>query len=328
MKRREVLTRAFCALAATALPRWGSFAQARFPERPIRLIVPFPPGGIYDAVGRPWGERIKPFLGTIVIENQGGAGGALGAAAVARAQPDGYTILLGGSGTLVINPAASSRPSYDPVRDFEPITILGHSSSTIAVHPSMPARDLRELIAYAKANPGQLSYGSSGTGAINHLSGELLKSLTGIDMPHVPYRGAGPAMTDLVAGQIPVNVQSVSGQVIELHRAGKLRMLAVTSPERLEAAPEIPTAVESGLPGLVAQQFLGLFGPRGTPKAIVGQIAAATYKALATRELQEQFVSSGFEPAREVTSDETRRLVVAEIAKWTPLIQSIGLKLD
>src|SRR5436305_8988170 len=217
--------------------------EPRFPDRPIRLIVPFPPGGIYDAVGRPWAERIKPLLGTIVVENQGGAGSSLGAAAVARSQPDGYTILLGGISALVINPLAASRPPYDPVRDFEPIAILGHSSSTIVVHPSLPVRDLKELIAYAKANPGKLSYGSSGVGSINHLAGELLKSLAGIDIPHVPYRGAGPAMTDLIGGQIQVNVQSVSGQVIELHRSGKLRMLAVTSPARLVAAPDIPAAV-------------------------------------------------------------------------------------
>jgi tripartite-type tricarboxylate transporter receptor subunit TctC len=326
MKRREVLALALAALGGQ-LPS-AALAQGRYPDRPIRLIVPFPPGGIYDAVGRPWAERIKPLLGTIVVENQGGAGSSLGAAAVARAQPDGYTILLGGISALIINPVASSRPPYDPVKDFEPISILGFSSCTIVVHPSLPVRDLKGLVAYAKANPGKLSYGSSGVGSINHLSGELLKSLSGIDIPHVPYRGAGPAMTDLVGGQIQMNVQSVSGQVIELHRAGKLRMLAVTSPQRLEAASEIPTAVESGFPDLIAQQFIGLFGPARMPKAAIDAVAEATHKALAMPELQQQFITSGFDPALDIGPDKTRRLVADEIVRWTPLIKSIGLKLD
>jgi tripartite-type tricarboxylate transporter receptor subunit TctC len=328
MKRRDLLALGLATVSAQALMPRRSLAQGRYPDRPVRLVIPFPPGGIYDAVGRPWAERVKPLFGTIVVENQGGAGSSLGAAAVARSQPDGYTILLGGISALVINPVASSRPPYDPVKDFEPIAILGVSSSTIVVHPSLPVQNLNELVAYAKANAGKLSYGSSGVGSINHLSGELLKSLTGIDIPHVPYRGAGPAMTDLISGHITVNVQSVSGQVIELHKAGKLRMLAVTSPKRLAAAPDIPAAVESGLTGLVAQQFIGLFGPRGTPKAIVDQLADATHKALADRELQTLFLSSGFEPALDTGPEQTRRVVADEIARWTPLIKSIGLKLD
>ena len=328
MKRRDVLAIGLAAFAGWALAPPAAFAQGRYPDRPIRLIVPFPPGGVYDAVGRPWAERMKPLLGTVIVENQGGAGSSLGAAAVARSQPDGYTILLGGISALVINPIASSRPPYDPVRDFEPISILGFSSSTIVVHPSLPVRNLKELIDYAKANSGKLSYGSSGVGSINHLAGELLKSLTGIDIPHVPYRGAGPAMTDLIAGQIQVNVQSVTGQVIELHRAGKLRMLAVTSPARLVAAPDIPAAVESGLRELVAQQFIGLFAPRGTPAGVIEQVAKATHTALADRELQQMFITSGFEPALDAGPEQTRRSVAAEIVRWTPLIKSIGLKLD
>ena len=328
MNRRNVLAMSFAALAGGCLAPSAAQAQGRYPDRPVRLIVPFPPGGVYDAVGRPWAERMKPLLGTVIVENQGGAGSSLGAAAVARSQPDGYTVLLGGISALVINPIASSRPPYDPVRDFEPISILGFSSSTIAVHPSLPVRDLKQLIDYAKANSGKLSYGSSGVGSINHLAGELLKSLTGIDIPHVPYRGAGPAMTDLIAGQIQVNVQSVTGQVIELHRAGKLRMLAVTSPARLVAAPDIPTAVESGLRELVAQQFIGLFAPRGTPAGVIERVAQATHTALSDRELQQMFITSGFEPALDAGPEETRRSVAAEIVRWRPLIKSIGLKLD
>src|SRR6267142_1226585 len=204
MKRRDVLTLCLAAVAQRALPTSAAYAQGRYPERPIRLVVPFPPGGIYDAVGRPWAERVKALLGTIVIENLGGAGSSLGTAAVARAQPDGYTILLAGNSGLVINPIAATRSPYDPVKDFEPISILGLNPTAIEVHPSQPIKTLKELIDYAKANPGKLSYGSSGVGTVNHLIGELLKSQTGTDIAHVPYRGAGPAMTDLISGHIPM----------------------------------------------------------------------------------------------------------------------------
>ena len=173
----------------------------------------------------------------------------------------------------MINPIAATHSPYDPVKDFEPIAILGLNPTAIEVHPSQPIKTLKELIDYAKANPGKLSYGSSGVGTVNHLLGELLKSQTGTDITHVPYRGAGPAMTDLISGHIPMLLQSVTGQAIEMHNTGKLRMLAVTSATRLAAAPDIPTVGEAGMPGLNSQQFIGLFAPKGTPKAIVEQIS-------------------------------------------------------
>ena len=247
MRRRDLLALGLAALPAARLRR--AAAQSKYPERAIRLVVPFPPGGVFDAVGRPWGDRIKSLLGTVVIENIGGAGGSLGAAAVARAQPDGYTILLGGGGAFVITPVAASRPPFDPIRDFEPIALLVTTGLAIVVHPSLPVRNLGELINYAKGDPGKLSYGSAGVGSMNQLTGELFKSLTGTaDIVHVPYRGAGPAITDLVSGQIPIITANVTGQLIELERAGKVRILAVTTPRRLGAAPDIPTAVEQGLP--------------------------------------------------------------------------------
>lgn len=176
MKRRDALTLGATALLAGVLPPGRAFAQAgRYPERPIRLVIPFTTGGVNDAVGRPWAEKMKSLVGTVVVENIGGAGGSLGAAAVARAQPDGYTILLAGMGSQVINPIAAARPLYDPIKDFEPIAILGLTGLTIAVHPSLPVHDLKELIAYGKANPGKLSFGSSGVGAMTHLTGELFK---------------------------------------------------------------------------------------------------------------------------------------------------------
>jgi tripartite-type tricarboxylate transporter receptor subunit TctC len=326
MKRRDVLARGLAALSAQVLG--PAFAQAKYPDRPIRLVIPFPPGGVYDATGRPWADKVKAHLGTIVVENIGGAGSSLGTAAVARAQPDGYTILLGGTGGLVINPVAASHTPYDPVNDFEPIAILGTNPTLIDVHPSLPIRTLKELIEYGKANPGKLSYGSSGVGSLNHLTGELLKSLTKAQITHIPYRGAGPALADLISGHIPMLVQSVTGQAIEMHNTGKMRILAVTETKRLVSAPEIPTAAEAGMPQLVSRNIIGLFAPKGTPKAIVDQIAEATHKALAAEDLQRMYAAAGFDLELNSTPEKTRRFLADEIAKWTPIIKEIGLKLD
>jgi tripartite-type tricarboxylate transporter receptor subunit TctC len=328
MGRRDVLALGLSALAARALTPRAVLAQSRFPERPIRLVIPFPPGGVYDAVGRPWADRMKAALGTIIVENQGGAGGSLGAATVARAQPDGYTILLGGIGPMIINPVAASHTPYDPIKDFEPVAILVVTAFSVAVHPSLPVRTLQELVDYAKRNPGKLSYGSAGVGSGNHLTGELLKSLTGADIVHVPYRGAGPALTDLISGQIPMAMVNVTGQVIELHRAGKLRLLAVSSPNRLIAAPDIPSAGEAGLPGLISRNFIGVMAPARTPPAIVTQISQAARVAMADRELQQIYVASGLEPSPDASPEQARRFLEEEIARWTPIIKGIGLKLD
>jgi tripartite-type tricarboxylate transporter receptor subunit TctC len=329
MRRRDLLAVGVAAMALPLAARRPLLAQSKYPERPIRLVIPFPPGGVYDAVGRPWADRIKSSLGTVVVENIGGAGGSVGAAAVARAAPDGYTLLLGGGGALVITPIASSRAPFDPIRDFEPIALLVTTGLAIVVHPSLPVKNLAELVDYAKSNPGKLAYGSAGVGTVNQLTGELFKSLTGTaDIVHVPYKGAGPAITDLVAGQIPMAVPNVTAQIIELHRSGKLRMLAVTSPRRLAAVPDIPTAVEQGLPGMVSQNFIGLFAPARTPQAVVAQVAQATHTITGDAQLQQIMAASGFELDLESSPDKARRLVEDEIARWTPVIKRIGLKLD
>jgi tripartite-type tricarboxylate transporter receptor subunit TctC len=315
-------------LSARAAAARPAFAQSKYPERPIRLLVPFPPGGAFDAIGRPWADKMQSLLGTVVVENQGGGGSSLGAAAVARAQPDGYNILLGGIGALVIHPLAASRPLYDPIRDFEPISLLVRNIFAIVVHPSLPVRTLQELIDYAGNNPGKLSYGSAGVGSGNHLAGELFKSLTGAaHIVHLPYRGAGPALTDLISGQIPMAVPAVSGQVIELNRSGKLRLLAVTSQARLTGAPDIPTAVEAGLSGMIAEAFVGLFAPAGTPKPIIEQIAQATHTAMADPQFRQRFIALGLEPFPDLSTERTRRLVEEEIVRWTPIIKALGLKL-
>src|ERR1700704_3665476 len=278
--RRKILQ---LAGGAPFLPVVSHIARAQaYPERPIRLVVPFPPGGAYDGLGRPWAERVKPLLGTVVIENIGGAGASMGAATVARARPDGYTLLLGGTLPHVNEALLKNRPLYDPNKDLDPIVAVAANFIGIAVNPSEPAQTLGELIAYAKANPGKLSYGHAGIGSTNHLTGELFKLLAGTpEIVQVPYRGMGPALTDAIGGQIQMATPGITGQVLEFHRTGKLRVLAVTSPKRLAAAPEIPTAAEAGLPGLTVTASLGLLAPSGTPTPIIEQIAPATRTALA-----------------------------------------------
>ena len=233
-------------------------------------MLPFPPGGVFDIVGRPWAEKVKTSLGTVFVDNQPGAGGSLAAQLVAHATPDGYTIFLGSSSIHLAEMVLRQHPLLDPMKDLTTISMLAFTGFGITVHPSVPVQNLEELIAYVKANPGKLSYGTPGAGTMNHLSGEMLKSLTGItDLPHVPYRGAGPGMADLIAGQIPIFIPAMTSQVLEFHKTGRLRLLAITNPHRLPIAPDIPTASESGVPGLVTQQLLAFFAPAGTPQPAI-----------------------------------------------------------
>src|SRR6478735_960986 len=293
MNRREVLAGGLSVLAAaTAAPR--CFA---YPDRAIRLVVPFSPGGATDVVGRLWAERMKPVLGTVVTENRGGGGGVTGAAEVARAQPDGHVFLFGNTSTQVLIPAIMTNPPYDPLKDFEGIYILCNAPTSIVVHESVPARDLKELIAYAKANPGKLSYGSAGAGTLTNLAGELFKQLIGApDIVHIPYKGSAPGVADLASGHIPMMTPNVGGPLLDFHRAGKVRILSINSTTRIKAAPDIPTAIEAGLPGMIAGNLNGLFAPAGISKAIVDQIAEATRKVMADTDVQSILVASGFEP--------------------------------
>ncbi len=283
-----VTRRQFTSLAAAAtLASSALRAQGKYPERAIKLIVPFAPGGVYDAFARPFIERVKPLLGGMVIENIGGAGGVIGAATAARAQADGYTLFLGGGGPNIIIPIASKRLNYDAQKDFDPICISTLNGLAIAVHPSVPVKTLDELIAYIKANPGKLSYGSAGTGSAVHLGAELFKSLIGVqDLPHVPYKGSGQALIDLVGGQIPLSLPNVTGQIIALHNQDKIRILAVTTAKRMRGAPNIPSAEETGLKGMIALNFTGLFAPAGTPPAILAQIEQAHREVMKQEEFK------------------------------------------
>jgi tripartite-type tricarboxylate transporter receptor subunit TctC len=325
--RRELLNLAMGAAALSAAPR-GAMAEI-YPTRPIRLVIPFPPGGAFDAIGRPWAEKMKTSLGTVVVENIGGAGSSLGAAAVARASPEGYTLLLGGSIPHITESILKTRPLYDPAKDLAPICNIVSAAFAIAVHPSIPAHTLKELVDYAKGHPDQLSYGSPGVGTLPHLTVELMKSLAGSpDIRHVPYRGAGPALTDLISGQIQMFSASVTGQVLELHRSNRLRVLAVTSAARLIAAPELPTVAEMEFPSLKAPHHIGLLAPSGTPSVIIEQVAQATRTALAEPAYQKFLVDGCFEPDVDSNSEKFRRLLEEDVARWMPVVTALGLKIN
>jgi tripartite-type tricarboxylate transporter receptor subunit TctC len=284
---------------------------------------------VFDFIGRPLAQRLNPMLGSVYVENVGGGGGTLGAATVAHARPDGYTILLGGTTQYVTEVLLKNRPQFDPIRDLAPISNAATTTFAIVVHPAVPAHTLKEFVDYAKANPGKVSYGSAGTGTLNHMTGELLKLRAGIpDLAHVPYRGAGPALTDLMGGQIPMIVPAMSGQVLEFHRAGKLRILAVVSPKRLAGTSELPTAVEQGFPDLIAVQLVGLIAPKGTPKEIIMQVAQAARSALADREFQQMLTEAGVEPDLESSPEKFARSLEGDIAQWRPVVNAMGLKID
>ena len=318
------------AAGAAALPVVPRLAQAQaYPTRPVRLVIPFPPGGAFDFVGRPWADKMKPLLGTVVIENIGGGGSSLGAAAVARARPDGYTILLGGTQTHVNEALLKNRPLYDPVKDLAPIAGVASNVLCIAIHPAVPAQTLEEFIAYAKANPGKLSYGHSGVGSIQHLAGELFKLLAGTpDIVQVPYRGTGPLITDLVGGQVPMGMPGVTGQVIEFHRSGKMRVLAVTSSSRLVAAPELSTTPELGFPGMTVTGSIGLLAPAGTPIGIIEQIAQATRTAIAEPAYKQMLIDAGIEPTPDSNPEKFGQSLAADVALWAPVVKALGLKID
>src|SRR6476469_3759916 len=327
MRRRDLLLGGMAALSAQVLPRAAN--AAGYPDRPVRLIVPFPPGGAFDTIGRPWADRMKSLLGAVVIENIGGGGGSVGAAQAARSRSDGYTLLLGGATTHITEALLKTKPTFDPLKDLEPISPIAVTAFAIAVHPSVSANDLKELVGYVKANPGKMSYGSAGHGSLNHLTGELFKLKTGLtDFPHVPYRGAGPGLTDLLAGQIPALVPAMTNIVAEHHRSGRLKVLAVTHGKRLAAAPELPTAVEQGFPDLGAPNFIGIFAPTGVPRGIVAAISAANLKLCAEKSYQELLISGTFELEPLSSPTEYARYVESELTRWKPIVTAMNIKID
>jgi tripartite-type tricarboxylate transporter receptor subunit TctC len=323
MNRRKLLL-AIGAVAAMSPAR--GWAQGSYPERPIKLIVPRPAGGVVDVIAREWSAKAGKALGSIYVENMGGGGGTIGAAAAARAQADGYTLLLGTTSELVISPLLGPQP-YDPVASFEPVAIVCDSAAAIIVHPSLQVSNLRELVAYVRANKDHANYGSAGAGTVSNLAGELFKRLAGLpELVHVPYKGGGPLFGDAIAGQIPISTPMMSQQVYELHRQGNLRIVAVASEHRLRAMPDLPTAVEQGYPDLVARLFFGIFAPAKTPKPVIARIEQATRLALQDAELRRSFEASGFETLASTDGSSAASYVANEVTRWRPVLAGLGDK--
>ncbi len=301
--------------------------QANYPSRPVRVVVPFPPGGLNDVVARLISHKLGENLGQpIVIENRGGATGTIGSAVVAKAPPDGYTLLSSGSTTAAVAPHLYSNLPYDQSRDLVAVGRIGAVSSIVLVHPAVPANTMAELIALMKAKPGTINFGSGGSGGSQHIGAELLKTLTGVSMTHVPYKGGGPAMIDLVAGQIAMMIEPMPSALPQL-RAGKVKALAVTTRERSSAAPDIPTMAEAGIAGYDLTIWLGFFAPAGTPREIITKVNSELARVLRASDLRERLAQQGVDPIID-TPDEFGAYVRTEIARWGDVVRASGTKLD
>ena len=301
-------------------------AQSAYPSRPITLVVPFPAGGSTDLVARLIASRMTGVLGQqIVIDNRGGAGGNLGSAAVARAEPDGYTILMGTVATHALNPALQKKMPYDAVKDFAPISLLALIPNVLVVSNDFPAKNVKELIDLLKAKPGEYSYASSGNGTPLHLSGELFKSMAGVDMVHVPYKGAGPALVDVIAGHVPIMFDNLPPSLEQI-RAGKIRGLAVTTKERAPSIPDLPTIAET-LPGYETYSWNAFFAPAGTPKAIIAKLNEASLAALKDPEVSAKLADLSATVVGS-TPEELATHVKDELAKWAPVVAASGARID
>ena len=302
-------------------------AHAAWPERALRLVVPFPPGGAADLMARPLGQKLSQRLGqAVVIENRGGAGGTLAAEAVASAAPDGYTLLFGTMGTHAINPGLYAKLRYDPVKDFAPVSLTHATPRVLIVHPAIAAKTVAELIALARARPGELTYASAGSGSSSHLAGAYFASLAGIDMVHVPYKGTSPAMVDLLGGRVTMSFDAPAAY-LEHIRAGKVRALGVTSRTRMAILPGVPTIAESGLAGYDVSNWLGVFAPAQTPPDILARLATEIAQVMADGELRKQLADAGIEPLSG-TRQQFATFLQAEIAKWAGIVKASGARAD
>ena len=330
MQRRVVVQAAAVLMAAWGIGIGIASAQtaaARFPDRPIRLVVGVPPGGSTDLVARIVGEQLSRQLGQpVVVENRGGAAGNIGAELVAKAAPDGYTLFLAPIGTVAINPSLYANLPFDTMRDFAAISQLTSLPMAMLVHPSVPARTPKEFIEYARARPGQVNFASGGSGTGTHLAGELFKMLSGVEMTHVPYKGNGPAMADLLAGRVLVMFDQISTALPQM-QGGKLRALGVTTAKRSAVAPEVPTLAEAGLAGFDMTTWHGLVAPAGTPAEVIAKLNAEVVKALDSPEVRERFKANGIDPVSS-TPAQFGALMQSEIARWRDVVKASGAKVD
>ena len=313
-------------LAFIAFTAPEAHAQA-YPSKPIKFVVPYPAGGPLDTVARLLGAKVAESIGQpVVVDNKPGAGGNIGADIVAKSPADGYTILMGAVATHAINPTLYKSIPYDPIKDFAPITQVASTPNVLVVNPAVPASNVREFIAYAKANPGKLSFGSGSIGSAGHLAGELFKATAGVDMVHVPYKGAAPAMQDLIGGQIQLMFDNLASSLAQV-KAGKIRALAVTTAKRSALAPDLPTIAESGVAGFDISTWFGIFAPAGTPRAALDRLHAEFTRALAAPDLREKMTHLGAEPVGN-TPEEFAAYIRAEADKYGKVIRASGAKVD
>ncbi|WP_341908312.1 tripartite tricarboxylate transporter substrate binding protein [Polaromonas sp. YR568] len=305
----------------------AGWAQAPYPSRPVTLTVPVPPGGILDTVARMVLPSMAQTLGQpVVIDNKAGAGGNIAATAVARSAPDGYNLLVGYSMFHVGNPSMYANLSWDPVRDFTPVGMLVVSPHVLAVHPSVPAKNLRELVDYARANPGKLNYATSGNGSVPHVGVELFKQQNKLFITHIPYRGAGPAMLDVVAGNVQMTV-ATPPSLLGFVQSGKVRALAVAAPKRLPQMPDVPTAAEAGFPGFELEAWVALFAPMGTPPAVVNKLTDAVKVALQSPQVRTSAEAAGVE-IRYMTPPQLDSVVRKDIDYWSKVIKTSNIRAD
>ncbi len=311
-------------LAALALLlALGAPAAADYPDKPVRLIIPFPPGGSNDVVGRLVANQLSEKLGhKVFVDNRGGAGGVIGTEAVASAAPDGYTLLVV-SIAHSVNPALYTL-KYDPIKSFTPISIMATGPNVLAVNPSLPVKDVKELVALAKEKPGSIDYASAGVGSFQHLGGELFKLVAGVNLQHVPYKGGGPAMGDVIAGHVKVMFSSLV-QTTPFIQSGQLRALGVGGAKRNPVLPDVPTIQEAGVPGYIADNWWGIVGPAGMPKPIVDKLYRDIQDVLKSKELTEAFAREGAE-AVTMTSDEFAKYIENEIVKWGRVVKEGNIK--
>jgi tripartite-type tricarboxylate transporter receptor subunit TctC len=327
MSRRTLLQIAGVAAVTPSYLRAQTAPAGSFPSKPVRIVVPYTPGGSNDVLARAIAQKLQEMWPhPVVVENKPGAAGNIGTADVVRAEADGHTLLLTNININSMNPALIDRMPFDPQKDLAPITLLGTTALALVVHPSIPANTTQELIAYLKKRPGQLSYASSGNGSPQHMSAEMFKAMTGTRVLHIPYRGAAPAVADVLAGQVEMTV-GVVNQLIPHIRAGRLRALGVTTKKRQQSLPDVPTLDESGVPGYESEIWLGLSAPAGTPENIVRLINAAVHKVLTMPDVVTRLSGQGVEVLLS-SPEQMRKRAVDDLARWTKIIKTAGIKVE